>query len=59
MLELLVGPYKPYKVLQTGIIQKNDHEETKMDGIQVIIVRSLTTEGSRITLDKGYHLYPN
>jgi hypothetical protein len=41
------------------IIQENVQEETKMDGIQVTIVRSQTTEDSRITMDKGYHLNPN
>jgi hypothetical protein len=41
------------------IIQENVQEETKRDGIQVTIVQSQTTEDSRITLDKGYHLYPN
>jgi hypothetical protein len=39
-MEQLVGPYKPYKVLQTWIIQGNDQEKTKMDGIQVTTVRS-------------------
>jgi hypothetical protein len=46
-------------VLKTWIIQENDQEETKMDGIQVLIVRSQTIEHARNTLDKGYHLYPN
>jgi hypothetical protein len=41
------------------IIQENDQEETKMDGVQETIVRSETTEDSRNTLDKGYPLYPN
>jgi hypothetical protein len=27
MLEQLVGPYKSWKVLKTGIIQENDQEE--------------------------------
>jgi hypothetical protein len=58
-LEQLVGPHKPQKVLKIWIIQENDQEETKMDGIQVIIVRSQTIEDSKNTLDNGYHLYPN
>jgi hypothetical protein len=41
------------------IIQENVQEETKMDGIQVTIARSQTTEDSRNTLDKEYHLNPN
>jgi hypothetical protein len=41
------------------IIHENVQEETKMNGIQVTIARSQTTENSRNTLDKGYHLYPN
>jgi hypothetical protein len=40
MLEQLVGPYKSWKVLKTWIIQENDQEETKMDGIQVTVVRT-------------------
>jgi hypothetical protein len=41
------------------IIQENVQEETMMDGIQVTIVQSQTTEDSRNTMDKGYHLNPN
>jgi hypothetical protein len=39
-MEQLVGPYKPWKVLQTWIIQENDQEGTMMDGIQVTSDRS-------------------
>jgi hypothetical protein len=45
--------------IENMIIQENIQEETKMDGIQVTIARSQTTEDSRNTLDKGYHLNPN
>jgi hypothetical protein len=41
------------------IIQENVQEETKMDGIQVTIAQSQTTEDSRNTLEKGYYLNPN
>jgi hypothetical protein len=40
MLEQLVGPYKPYKVLKIWIIQENKQEEIKRDGIQVTFVQS-------------------
>jgi hypothetical protein len=41
------------------INHENVQEETKMDGMQVTIARSQTTEDSRNTLDKGYYLNPN
>jgi hypothetical protein len=43
-MEQLVGPYKPWKVLKAWILQENDHNEKRLNGIQVTIVRSWITE---------------